>query len=389
MLLNINDPTFRTNPYPYFKECRRHAPLCRIKPHDCWAVFKFLDVEWVLKEDGLFSSVLSDHPFDEGDPQFLLYARSLVGMDNPTHNRLRKRLSHTFLPGIVRQLEPAIEAICHRLTASIPRQQPVDFAQIYSKPMPILVLLHLLGIEGNRVEEMKGWIEWLLSWRNHPQPDLMMRDIQQMHAFFNQVIIEKRQSPGDDLISALLSDNFDLEPLTSAELLALIRLLLTAGTDTASSLLNHSLLALASHPKLIEQIRSDKRLIHNVIEETLRYNSPTISLIRKATKDIPIGEKLIKKGDIVLPFVASANHDETVFINPEAFDIHRQENPHLGFGTGIHHCLGYHLGKLQVRQALSVIVDRFSNFKIMEDKPMQYLPTIIFRSLRSLPMLFS
>jgi len=389
MLLDISSPAFRVNPYPQLKQFRRSIPICQTQPHPCWAVLRYEDVRWVLKQDALFSSVLQTPTHDEQDARFLLYARSLVGMDNPEHQQLRQRLSHAFSRTLINQLDQYIESICQHLVLQLPLKQPIDFADTFSKPLPILVLLRLLGIDGDHVVDIKKWVVWLLSWRNHKQPKLMMADIEKMHQLLNDAIACKRQQPGEDLLSSLLATSETDLSLTNRDILALVRLLLTAGTDTATSLLNHAIMALAEEPELFATIKADKTLIDKLIDETLRYNSPTICLIRRATRDIQMGDKIIREGEIVLPFLASANHDETVFANPERFNIHRPVNPHFGFGTGIHHCLGYHLGRLQVRKALSVICDRFSSISMPNNKPMRYLPTLIFRSLCDLPAIFT
>lgn len=387
MFLDISCSKFRANPYPYFKQLRKKAPVCETYPQKCWGIFLYEDVQSVLKQDHLFSSVLSEHEYDETNPNFLLYERSLVGKDKPDHAQLRNRLSKCFLPGMIHKLTNPIETICQTLISKIPAGQPIDFAELISKPLPIMVLLNFLGIDIGNVADIKRWIEWLLSWRNLNDCDLWMADIKQLHALLNQIIDQKRQRPGHDLISSLLSTESAESPLTSGDMLGLLRLLLTAGTDTVSSLMNHSLIALAENPHLIEPLRCDNHLIDHFIDETLRHNSPTISLIRKAKQPTLIQQKPINPGDMILAFVASANHDEMIYDNPEQFDLYRKQNPHLGFGTGIHHCLGYHLGRLQVKILLRTLVHRYHSIQLTREKARTYIPTLIFRSLTALPVI--
>lgn len=383
MQLDIQSESYLNDPYACFKLFRAEAPVSRIRPHGHWALFRYEDVQWVLKQDKFFTSVLTEQSHDEQDPQFLLYARSLLGMDNPSHATLRQRIAQAFKPRLIQRLEQEIEAICFQLSTSLLIDKPIDFVKSYSMPLPIILITKLLGIDTNRIAEYKKWIDWLLTWRNQPAVHKGADNIRIMHDYFCQLINHKREFPDNDLISSLLEQN-----LTQGEILALMRLLLVAGTDTTTNLINNLLINLASNPEQLTQLRENPAKIPDAIEETLRFSSPTISLIRKATTNLSIAGVPIKQGEFVLPIVASANHDESHTDNPHLFDINRPKKQHLALGTGIHYCLGTHLAKLQATITLKTILKRFESIQLTQ-QTLHYLPSFFFRSLCELPLIFS
>lgn len=385
MQLDIYDEAFRANPYAYFKKFRTFAPVCRIKPHGHWAIFNYADVQYILKNDNIFSSVISEQNLNLNQPDYLLSARSLVGMDGLAHKVLRKQVASSFKPSLIKQLERSIRHDCQTLIAAIKSNTPIDFIEVFSAILPVMTIIRLLGLDLAKISLFRQWVTLLLTWRNHPDQALVLENVHEMYDYFNTVIEKKRRFPTEDLISILIFD-FNLE---QNSILSLIRLMLVAATDTTTALLNHCILALAEFPEQFILFLNGKRTTLEIVNETLRFNSPTISLMRKAVENVVLSTIQINKGEIVLPIVASANHDEMQFKNAHNFDLGRKQNTHLALGTGIHYCLGTHLAKLQACIALETLFDRFSTIELIKAEPLSYLPSFFFRSLYNLPVVFS
>lgn len=386
MVLDIDSIDYRSNPYPTFKKLREKSPVCRIKPHGYWAISRYADVQMILKNPDIFSSAdVAKEPTAQG-PEFLLFSRGLVGADKPDHSRLRRLLSKAFTPDTVRGLEQTIRIFCLALIKNMMNRNLIDFVQAFSMPLPIMVIAELLGIDIEKKNDFKRWANILISWRNQTLTAELKNDIHQMFCYFSQMIALRKTSPKTDLISSLILASENENIITDNEVLAFIRLLLVAGTETTTNLLSNAMLHLLPHPDYVFQLKTNHTLIPYFIEESLRYDGPVLSLSRRVKRDIEIGGITIRKDDIILPLLASANHDETKFLNPHLFDIKRNPREHLAFGDGIHYCLGSQLARLQARVAFEECLKYMVSFKRLDSEPLTYLDSFFFRGLQKLPL---
>ncbi|HSW69404.1 MAG TPA: cytochrome P450 [Gammaproteobacteria bacterium] len=385
MILDIRETEYRQNPYPTFKKMRAEAPICKIAPHHHWAIAKYADVQTILKNPQLFSSKIIANPPAEG-PGALLFSCGLVTMDKPDHTRLRRLLSQAITPKIIRSLKPKIQGLCETLVQNLSNKTEVDFVSTFSMPLPIIVIAELLGIDSEKKTDFKRWANLLLTWRNQKSIAEIFHDVERMYYYFDDIIKARKRAPQTDLISHLVLASANETIITSEEILGLIRLLLVAGTETTTNLLGNAILALLAYPDNIERLVADPTLIPNFIEETLRYDGPALSLNRKATEDVELSGVKIRRGEIVLPLLASANHDEEIFEDPEHFDIERNTKGHIAFGANVHYCLGSQLARLQARTALEVFFKNIKHFQRVDNKPLVYLDSFFFRGPRSLPL---
>lgn len=385
MTFDIKSEEYLNDPYAKFKRLRTENPVCRITPFGHWAIMRYCDVEMVLKNPHIFSSTgIAEEP-SFTDPQFLLLSRGLIGKDGEEHIHLRRVLRRAFTPKTITDLEPMIRKTCASLVSNLISYPSVNFMETFAIPLPIAVISALLGINEERKLDFKHWVDLLLSWRNYHELSDAINEANSMMQYFTQVIAERTQHPAEDLISKLVL-SYENQQIAYETVISFIRLILVAGTDTTTSLLANAILILTQHPKHMQAIQENPNIISHFIEEVLRYDSPTISLSRRAVEDTQIAGIKIKKHDIILPIIASANRDETVFSNPETFDLELNTRHHLALGTGVHYCLGSQLARMQVRIALEEISKGVTSLKTIDDKPLQYLNSFFFRSIRSLDL---
>jgi cytochrome P450 len=203
------------------------------------------------------------------------------------------------------------------------------------------------------------------------------------------ILAERRREPREDLISELAHAELDGEHLSDEEIFSFLRLLLPAGVETTYRATGNMLFSLLANPEQLDAVRSDRELIPQAIEESLRFETPLLNITRLATKDTEVGGVPIPAGSTVMLMLAAANRDETRFPDPDNYDILRESpKPHISFGRGPHACLGTHLARLEMRVALNLLLDRLPNLRLDPDGDDPHIRGQIFRSPTSLPVLF-
>jgi cytochrome P450 len=209
-----------------------------------------------------------------------------------------------------------------------------------------------------------------------------------MSEYFRWIIQQRRQEPKNDLISALLAAQIDGQHLTEQELLGFCVLLLVAGNETTTHLIANAIWCLDDHPEALEELRTNRALVPDTIEEVLRYRSPIKMMFRVTVQDTMIGDTQIRAGEPVVAWIGSANRDEAQFPNADTFDIHRAPNRHLAFGYGIHFCLGAPLARLESKVALNILLDRLPNLHRDRDVPLEPISAFILHGVQHMPVTF-
>lgn len=387
-MFDLRSVEFRHNPYPYYKKLRADAPICRVEPHGFWAIWRHSDVVHVLKNPELFSSAGIGQESSIAGPELLLTSRGMLGKDRPDHTRLRKRLGRAFTTETIQRLIPYIETSVIALINEIRCKRDFDFVRDFSAQLPIMVICKLLGLDPRRRNDIKRWSDTLLSWRatstREEQNQQVKAQMNSLYDFITTAIVSKQQQPSNDIISSLVHASCKEDELSVLELVSFIRMLLVAGTDTTTHLLGNTISAFIKYPEVYASIRANPELIPELVEESLRFDSPVQCVMRRAAVDTQIAHCAIRKDDLILAFVASANHDETVHENPHEFVITRKPQHHLTFGTGIHVCMGSHIARLQARIALQYLVQHFQEWQRFDHAPLEYFNSIFFRGLTKL-----
>jgi cytochrome P450 len=324
-------------------------------------------------------------PTPEADPVGLEQSRlMLLGMDPPQHTRLRALVNRGFTPRRVAALEPRIRALCKQIVDAVLPRGECDFVRDIAGELPSSLIAELVGIPLDDGRKLYELTEVMHSADNAPES---AKAVAEMFAYSAGVRAAKRANPGNDLASILLASELDGSRLSDLEFDLFFLLLINAGGDTTRNLVASGMQALIDHPAQLAALREDRALRGTAIEEMLRFTTPVVQFQRTATRDTELRGVRIREGESVVIFYPSANRDEDVFANPDAFDIRRDPNPHVAFGGGgSHFCLGASLARLETACLFDELLDRVRELE--NAGPVERLHSWFINGLRRMPVRF-
>lgn len=314
---------------------------------------------------------------------------NLLSKDGADHRRLRRLVTNAFTPRMVEQLRPRIQGIANDLVDRVAERGSMELVDDFAFPLPITVIAELLGIP---VEDQARFREWSNSFVLPPMtPELqeqLARHTDEFVAYLDDLFARRRSEPTDDLVTAMVQAEDAGDHLSENELYSMVVLLIVAGHETTVSLITNAVLALLSNPSQLAELRADRSLLPSAVEELLRYDSPVERTItRWAAVDVELGGESIRRGELVIAVVGSANRDASQFADPDSLDVRREGGKHVGFGRGPHFCLGAALARLETEIALATLLDRLPNLRLaIAEDDLYWRPIPIFRSLASLPV---
>ena len=349
-----------------------------------WRVFRYAEVQRVLSDYTTFSNERGG--LDPSQPRVANRSESasLISMDPPRHRLYRTLVTQAFTPRTVAQLEPRIATIVQRLLDGVVAQGEMDVIDDFSYLLSVTVIAEMLGVPVADQEQFKQWtadfFEITTSAAAKAQHELGV--------YFKGVFEQHRQVPQDDLISALLMAQMDGQHLAEGEMISFCSLLLLAGNDTTRNLIANAVLCLDTFPDAMAQLRAEPTLLASAIEEVLRYLPSTQTAPRIAVVDTTLDGQEVKANQWVMPMLASANHDEAQFPDPDRFDIQRSPNRHLTFGYGVHFCLGAPLARIESKIALGAILERLTDIRRVRSVPLEPVVSPIVYGMKHLPIKF-
>jgi cytochrome P450 len=337
------------------RELRLHQPIRWDDDTKGWMVFRYPDVRRVIVDHETFSSHRPVTSPTQAMPCAITSVfPSFFHMDPPYHSKLRGLVQELFTARALRKWDQHITAAATaQLDVLIPRGQ-FDVLTDLAASMPLLLLAELLGLPKADAEKLAVWWKLLTGSGGLPQPELF----EEMHGYLLGIVERHRQGDHDDLISFLLAAEIDGRHLTDNEVVGYLFLFFVMGHGTTAGLIMRAVELFLAHPETMDELRAEPELMPSAIEEVLRCSSPFPRLQRFATADVELAGQLVRVGDGVVPHIQSANRDETVFGNPDRFDVRRSPNPHLAFGRGIHVCIGAHFARRQAAITLGVLLER-------------------------------
>ncbi|MFD5747850.1 cytochrome P450 [Streptomyces sp. NPDC127033] len=401
---------FATDPYPAYAWLREHAPVHRTElPSgvEAWLVTRYGDARQALAD-----ARLSKNPVHHAEPA---HARGktgipgerkaelmthLLNIDPPDHTRLRRLVSKAFTPRRVAEFAPRVQELTDRLIDGFAERGSADLIHEFAFPLPIYAICDLLGVPPEDQDDFRDWAGMML---RHSKPGHaggprggVARAVKKMRGYLAELIHRKRENPGDDLISGLIRASDHGEHLTENEAAAMAFIILFAGFETTVNLIGNGMYTLMRNPAERERLQSslaagETGLLATGVEELLRYDGPVeMATWRYATEPLTLGGQRIAAGDPVLVVLAAADRDPERFRDPDALDLGRRDNQHLGYGHGIHYCLGAPLARVEGQTAIATLLKRLPDVRLSEEpSDLRWRGGLIMRGLRTLPVQFT
>ena len=424
-LLNLQREEIRASPYPFYEKLRDQDPIHWDEEMGFWVFTRYADIDSLYTDErfsraqGLMRNFqrLAESERQTVEPVYHSFSKTVFYADPPYHTHLRGLMNHAFTPRRVERLRPYIQDIVNELLDAAQRKdRTIDVIGDLAYPLPVMVIAELLGLPASDRDRFKQWSDDLFAIlgtvRQKPSHLLerATQSLSEMALYVKELSRKRRAEPQDDLLTALLSltEDEDLScprhdsapvpmgeqlvrardaasTLTEEELVSNINILLSTGHETTTHLIGNGLLALLQNPDQKERLQAQPDLLTSAIEEMLRYDSPVQITYRSALEDANIHGKQLRKGDLVNTILGAANRDPGRFLDPNRFDITRNQGRHIGFGIGIHFCIGAPLVRLEADVIFQTILHRFPRISLATET-LEWQEHPIFRGLKSLPV---
>jgi cytochrome P450 len=378
------------DPYTELARLRREEPVQRIDtsgmPHEqskpVFIVYRYEEVQQMLRDNETFSSAIIIDAF--GD---VLGKHVMLGMDEPEHGRHRSLVAKAFSQkAMARWEDELVGKVGNELIDQFATRGRGDLVKEFTFPYPTQIIASLLGLPRKDYPQFQRWSISLLSFTINPERGRAASLA--LEEYFTPILAARREEPRDDLISGLAQAEIDGQKLSDEEIFSFLRLLLPAGVETTYRSLGNMLFGLLSNTDQLDAIRADRSLLPQAIEEAVRWEPPLLTITRVATRDTELAGVPIPAGSSVMPMLGAANRQDDRYPDPDRFDIFRSARAHIGFGHGVHVCLGMHLARLEMRVAVNLLLDRLPNLRLDPEGDDPHIRGQVFRSPTSLPVLF-
>ena len=394
--LDLTDPAVVADPYPSFARARATAP---VQWHDglgLWLAFTHAEANAVLRDRRLGRIWADKEPAERFGSFNLIHRNAILEMEPPEHTRLRRLISSAFARGHVERLRPWVEQLARDLVDGLVERsagtEPVDVLTGMAEQLPVDVIAELLGVPDADRPLLRPWSNAIVKMYEYGRTtaieDAAERAAAEFVAYLRTLAAERRRSPGEDLLSHLVSvRDSEGDRLTEDELVTTCILLLNAGHEATVNVSGNGLLALLEHPDQLNRLREDPGLLPTAIEELMRFDSPLQLFERTATEDVEIGGITVPAGQKIAALLGSANHDPAVFDSPEVLDVGRTDNPHISFGAGVHFCIGAPLARVELQASFGALLERTTRLEL--GRPARRRPEFVIRGLAELPVVLT
>lgn len=375
--IDLGGAGFNDHAYDCYRWMLEEAPVCagRVSVVKLMLVSRYDDCRMLLTDERFVRNRgrargRGSSPFPFPLPKSVAaLTRSMILEDDPEHRRLRNLVNKAFTQRSVGRLSDRVEELSHELLDALERQGGFDLLESYSRPIPTRVIAEMVGVSGEDVGPLHAGLGVLTKGMSgFALVRTLLWDLRRTANFMRDLIARKRAEPGDDILSGLIQAEEEGDRLNEDELVAMVFLLIVAGFETTLHLITNGVRTLIEHPDQLERLRAEPELWDSGVQEIVRHRGPIHGTkLMYATEDVRLHGVTIRKGTPVMPMLGAANHDPRVFEKPDAFDIARSPNPHLGFGFGSHFCLGRQLALMETRIALKTLIGRYPNVRLAVD----------------------
>jgi cytochrome P450 len=376
------------DPYPGFVEQRREAAVSRSVMHgaagefEVFDVWRYTEVDQVFRDNETYSSGAIRELME-----LVMGPYVLVGMDEPEHRRHRNLVGQAFRQKALVEWETDfVDVVVNRLIDRFADRGHADLVREFTFRFPVMVIAGILGVPPSDSASFHQHATAIVNVAADPEKGLAASAA--MRDYLSTIVEQRRVDPRDDVISDLVQAELDGERLDDEEIYSFLRLLLPAGAETTYRATGNFLFGLLSDRSQWDALRSDRSLMQQAIEESVRWESPLTLTSRVATCDTVLGDVEVPAGAHVVAHIGSANRDESRWQNADEFDIFREQKPHISFAAGPHMCLGMHLARIEMRSAVNALMDRLPDLRLDPDGEDLHIHGEVFRSPPSLPVLF-
>ncbi len=393
--LDIRDPDFYNNPYPYYAQLRSSCPMFFWEEHELWTFSRHEDVTALFRDRRLGRRIDPEsipacrRPKPESatsTPFFDIDRLSMLAQEPPTHTRLRGLVQKAFMARAVERLRPRIEQISHDLVDRMIDAGQCDLLKAFATPLPVTVIAEMLGVPTEMTGHLLAWSHAMVKMYEMERTEQIELEAvnasREFVAYLRQLVTDRRKNPTDDLISRLVEVEEAGEKLTEDELISNCILLLNAGHEATVNLIGNGMFALLKHPDQIGRWRADSSLTETAVEELLRYDTPLHQFNRWVLQPFEFRGQQFEVGQEIAMLLGSANRDCDVFHSPSELNLGRKKNPHVSLGGGIHYCLGAPLARLELSVAFTVLIERLPQMELAEEP--KYCNSFHFHGLESL-----
>jgi cytochrome P450 len=388
--LDLTDPQFVDDPYPVFAHLRSGTEVRWHEPTDQWLTLTFAAANTVLRDRRLGRIWTDKTPVERFEPFNRLHRNQMMENEPPVHTRLRSLVAKAFARGHIERLRPRVQEIADDLLDRALDRGDGSFDLIadYAEPLPVLVIAELLGVPESDHHLLRPWSASIVKMYEYGRgpgvEDAAVAASAEFDDYMRGLARTRRADPRDDLVSHLAAVEDGGERLSADELVASAILLLNAGHEASVNAFGNGMVALLAHPDQLARVRDDASLVPSAIEEMIRYDSPLQLFERTARTDVEIGGVTIPAGRKVAALLGAANRDPAAFDQPDTFDVTRRPNHHVGFGAGLHHCLGAPLARMELQISLPTLLRRCPD--LAAAGPPARRPTFVLRGYQSVPV---
>ncbi|MBO4257860.1 cytochrome P450 [Streptomyces griseorubiginosus] len=389
------DPAFVADPYPAYAELRAKGRVHYFEPTNQWLVPHHADVSALLRERRLgrtYQHRFTHEDFGrtapppEHEPFHTLNDHGMLDLEPPDHTRIRRLVSKAFTPRTVEQLKPYVNELAGDLVDRLVEKGGGDLLTDVAEPLPVAVIAQMLGIPEADRAPLRPWSADICGmYELNPSEETARRAVQasvEFSDYLRELIAERREKPGDDLISGLIAAHGEGDRLTEQEMISTAVLLLNAGHEATVNATVNGWYALFRNPAQLAALRADHSLIPSAIEELMRYDTPLQLFERWVLDDIEIDGTTIPRGAEIAMLFGSANHDPEVFRDPERLDLTRAENPHISFSAGIHYCIGAPLARIELAASMTALLEKAPALSLAQEPVRK--PNFVIRGLQGL-----
>jgi cytochrome P450 len=367
----ISVEQLESDPYPIYKQLRAEEPVCFVDSVGLWLVTRWDDVQHVDKSPDLFTG--------ETEPSTLrrTFGANLLASEGAYHSRIRSIIYPWFRVGAIGDYpDNVIAPIANELVDAFEERGACELVSEFAEPLSARVLKRALGLGFVEEETLRRWFVELATGAANFEGDPEKQKIAdaasaEVNATLAPVIEKLKRMPDDTLLSSMVHTEVEGERLTREEIQSNLKVMIVGGLQATTDLIALSMWAILSHPEQLEEVRADAKLVDRAIEEAARWHSPVGTSTRQTTRDTELGGVKLEKGALVAAVLASANHDERNWSDPERYDVHRREGSHLAFATGPHLCIGARLARYETRTAWRVLLDRLPGLRLDPGRPIE------------------